>query len=110
MLNAGKLRHRVDIEQPVIAQDSETGAITETWAVFAQNIPAAIEPLSARDFIQSGAAQSEITTRITVRWLEGVRPNMRVVDGDTRYNIRGVLPDKNSGREYLTLPCDEVQG
>ena len=110
MLAAGKLRHRVTIEQPTVTQNAQTGEITEGWSVFAANIPAAIEDLSARDFIQSAAMQSEITTRITVRYLPGIKPNMRVVNGDTIYNIRGVLADKDSRREYITLPCDEVLG
>ena len=110
MLAAGKLRHRVTIEQPTITQNPLTGEITEGWGTFAANIPAAIEDLSARDFIQSAAMQSEITTRITVRYLPGIKPNMRVVNGDTIYNIRGVLFDKDSRREYITLPCDEVLG
>ena len=110
MLAAGRLRHRVTIEQPTITQNPLTGEITEGWSTFAANIPAAIEDLSARDFIQSAAMQSEITTRITVRYLPGIKPNMRVVNGDTIYNIRGVLFDKDSRREYITLPCDEVLG
>lgn len=110
MIAAGKLRHRVTIEQPTITQNPLTGEITEGWGAFASNLPAAIEDLSARDFIQSAAVQSEITTRITVRYLPGIKPNMRVVNGDTIYNIRGVLNDKDSRREYITLPCDEVLG
>ena len=110
MIAAGKLRHRVTIEQPTITQNPLTGEITEGWAAFASNIPAAIEDLSTRDFIQSGAKQSEITTRITVRYMPGIRPNMRVVSGETIYNIRGHLLDKDSRREYITLPCDEVLG
>jgi hypothetical protein len=30
---------------------------------------------------------------------------MRVNHNGTIYNIHGVLPDKKSGREYLTLAC-----
>ena len=110
MLAAGKLRHRVTIEQPTVTQNPLTGEITEGWSTFASSIPAAIEPLSARDFIQSAAMQSEITTRITIRFITGLKPSMRIISGATIYNIRGILPDKNSGREYITLPCDEVLG
>jgi SPP1 family predicted phage head-tail adaptor len=112
MIAAGKLRHRITIQQPAITQDAQTGEITEGWSTFAANLPAAIEPLSARDFIQSAAMQSEITTRITVRYLAGIKPAMRIVDAATGsiYNIRGVLSDKDSGRAYITMPCDEVLG
>jgi SPP1 family predicted phage head-tail adaptor len=110
MLAAGKLRHRIRIEQPAQAQDSATGAITETWATFADNIPAAIEDLSGRDYIQSAAMQSEVTTRITIRYMDGVKPNMRVVAEDATYQIRAAMKDKESRREYITLMCDEVLG
>jgi len=107
MLDAGKLRHRVDIEEPAHAQDSQTGEMVTTWTTFAASIPASIEPLSAREFIQAAATQSQVTARITIRYLPGVTAAMRVKQGDRLYNIHGVLADKSSGIEYLTLPVSE---
>jgi SPP1 family predicted phage head-tail adaptor len=107
MLDAGKLRHRVDIEQQTYTQNSQTGEMTLTWTTFAQSIPASIEPLSAREFIQAAAVQSDVTTRIVIRYRTGVTAAMRIKHGATLYNIRGVLPDKVTGREYITLPCSE---
>lgn len=105
-LAAGKLRHRVRIEDLVTAQDSN-GDIVQTWQNFADNVAAAIEPLSARELVQSQAVQSEVSARITIRWLPGVKATMRIVQGLTVYRIHGVLGDKDSGREYLTLPVSE---
>ena len=107
MLESGKLRHRVDIEQPTYTQDDQTGEMTLTWTAFAQSIPASIEPLSAREFIQAAAVQSSISARIVIRYLPGVTAAMRVKHGSQLYNIHGVLPDKTTGREYLTLPVSE---
>ena len=107
MLESGKLRHRVDIEQPTYTQDDQTGEMTLTWTAFAQSIPASIEPLSAREFIQAAAVQSSVTGRIVIRYLPGVTAAMRVRHGSLLYNIAGVLPDKVTGREYLTLPVSE---
>ena len=33
---------------------------------------------------------------------------MRIDHGGKIYNILGVLSDKESGMDYLTLPCSEV--
>ena len=107
MLEAGKLRHRVDIERQSYAQDEQTGEMVTTWVSYAQSIPASIEPLSAREFIQAAATQSQVTARIVIRYLPGVTAAMRVIHNGRQYNIHGVLSDKSSGIEYLTLPVSE---
>lgn len=105
-LAAGRLRHRVRIEMLAESQASN-GAVSESWVTFADNVPAAIEPLSAREFIAAQQAQSEVTARIVIRYRPGVTAKMRIVHGGRVYNIAGVLPDKESGREYLTMPVSE---
>ena len=101
---SGKLRHRVRIEEQVHATDEDTGAVSTSWQ-FVAVVWAAIEPLSAREFIAAAATQSAITARITIRYRPGMRASMRILHGSSIYNIQGVLPDLESGREYLTLPC-----
>lgn len=105
--SAGKLRHRVSLQMPITAQDPVTGEQTQTWAEVAE-VWAAIEPLSAREFLAAQAQQSKITARIVIRSRE-VSTTWRavhVVNGiSTRaYNIHGVLTDKDSGLDYVTLP------
>ena len=67
-----------------------------------------IQPLSAREFLQASAVNSEVVARVQIRYLAGVMPSMRLVHGTHVYNIKGVLPDPVSGLEYLTLPVSEV--
>ncbi|MCP1404255.1 SPP1 family predicted phage head-tail adaptor [Achromobacter insolitus] len=102
MLDSGKLRHRVSIERITRTQDPDTGAIGETWTEVAK-VWAAVEPLSAREFVQSAAGQSEVTARITIRTRD-IQATDRIIHRGTVYNIRGVLADKDSGLEYITLP------
>ncbi|GHB30484.1 phage head closure protein [Salinicola rhizosphaerae] len=105
-MQAGKLRHRVRLESKQLTQNPQTGAMVESWQPVA-TVWASIEPLSAREFIAAGAEQSSVTTRIVIRYREGVTAQMRAVSRGKTYNIEGVLPDPRSGREYLTLPCSE---
>lgn len=129
-LAAGRLRHRVRIESPVYTQNTTTGERVTTWATFADNVPAEIAPLSAREFIAAQATQSEIVARIVIRHRDGLTADMRIVHSrnvyerdssgdfvrDTNgdkvldhvvtaiYNPQGWLPDPDSGLEYVTSP------
>ena len=106
MMDAGKLRHRVDIEQRVDVQDT-SGDIETTWAPFASSVPAAVEPLSAREFVAAGAVQSKVIARITIRHRPGLDATMRIRHGARIYNPEGFPADKDSGLNYLTIPCSE---
>lgn len=109
--NAGRLRHRVDIQQRAEVQDQLTGEVTWAWIAFALKVAAEVSPASAKEFIQSGAMQSEIIAKIIIRWRQGVVAKMRAVHTvkgvATYYNIEGVLNDPQSGLEWMTLPCSQ---
>lgn len=109
-MQAGKLRHRIQLQQQVQEQDPETGAVVlvwQDWPTLGKKLFASIEPLSARDFIAAQALQSQVTARIVIRYRAGVLPTMRALHLGKVYNIHGVLPDPDSGIEYLTLPVSE---
>ncbi|MGY4876504.1 phage head closure protein [Vreelandella aquamarina] len=107
-MQAGKLRHRCTIEQPSQQQDLNTGEMIRGWAEVGKAWMG-IEPLSARAFIAAQAAQSEVKGQLVMRYRPGLQvdSSMRVREGNTIYNIEGVLPDNRSGKEYLTLPYSE---
>ena len=86
-------------------QDSN-GDVTTGWQTIARPW-AAIEPLSARDFIAAQAQQSEVRGRITIRRRENINASMRILHRGLAYQILGVLNDPESGLEYQTLPVAE---
>lgn len=102
-MQAGKLRHRVTLQRQVQTRDADGGVVV-AWQDVAP-VWAAIEPLSAREFIAGQALTSDVDTRITIRHRADVQADWRAVKGSVIYAIRGVLPDKESGNVYLTLPC-----
>lgn len=108
---AGRLRHRIAIQDyQFVSQDPVTGREVYEWTTIYE-CWAAIEPLSAREFIAAQAAQSKVSARIVIRHVDGIDASMRIVHNrrgsEVVYNIEGVLADKDSGVEYLTLPCSE---
>lgn len=110
------MRHRIKLQRYTtledsnggVYQDPNTGEVPRQWVTYAE-VWAAIEPLSAREFIQSQQMQSEVVARIVIREREGVDAADRIVHerpgrADRVYNIHGILPDTDSGFEYLTMP------
>ena len=106
MLQPGKLNHRVVIQRPVQSQSLTTGAMTTTWENVA-TVWAAIEPSSVREFTAASMEQSKISTRIIIRYRDDITDEMRLYHAakHTYYDIHGVLTDKETGYEYITLPC-----
>jgi SPP1 family predicted phage head-tail adaptor len=100
------MRHRIDIQQPVYTVDETTGARSVAWESILTNglEPAAIVPLSGREFIAAQSIQAGISTRITVRY-QDITPDMRIVHNGTIYNIKAVLPDPTLAK-HLNIMCD----
>lgn len=105
-MQAGKLNKRVSLQRPARVQNPVSGAMVDGWVEVRKQY-ASIEPLSANDFIAAAAAQSEVQCRIVLCWRDDIDRTWRIVHAGRVYTIKGVLPDRETGREYLTLPCSE---
>lgn len=105
-MRAGDLRHRITLQRPEYTQDDITGEMTPSWVEVAK-IWASVEPVSVNQFVSAATNQSKVSARIVIRYRKGIDPTMRILHRDKIYNIEGVLADKVSGLEYLTLPCSE---
>lgn len=106
-MQAGRLRHRIVIEELAVTLDSD-GDQVETWVPIGPALPAEIKPLSGRELIAAQAVQSKVATRIVMRYRPGFEPlphQMRAVHRATVYSIEAVIPDPHSGRQWMTLQC-----
>lgn len=103
-VSAGKLRHIIKIQQNQEVQ-LDDGSMQTQWVDVYSKTYASIEPLSAREFLASATQEMQVSARITVRYKPNIVAKMRILHGATVYNIEGVLPDADSGIEYLTLVC-----
>jgi SPP1 family predicted phage head-tail adaptor len=103
-VRAGKLRHRIAIEQVAETQDPD-GSVIETWSTFA-NAHASIEPISGREYFAAQTTQADVTHRICMRYLAGLIPKMRVKYGLRIFDILSVINVNERNRE-LQLMCKE---
>jgi SPP1 family predicted phage head-tail adaptor len=105
MLPAGRLRHRVQLQEFTSTLNTD-GAVEETWVdSVGRLMPAEIVALSGRELIAAQSIQSRVSSRIRIRYLPGVRAAMRIVHRTTIYNIEAVIPDPDSGQRFITLLC-----
>lgn len=100
LVPAGQLDRRITIESRVVTQ-SGTGAAGETWTTFA-TVWAGKRDLSGREYFEARQDQAEVTTEFTIRYLAGLKREMRILlDGDT-YDIRHVAEiGRRAGQKVL---------
>jgi SPP1 family predicted phage head-tail adaptor len=101
-MRAGTLRHRVHVQHKAETRD-QYGGVVAGWATFAASVPAAILPISGREFFAAEAQQSEVTAKIVMRQLDGLLTSMRIVHNGQQYNIRAILPDATRARHVVCM-------
>jgi SPP1 family predicted phage head-tail adaptor len=100
----GRLRHRIAIEQVAETQDPD-GSVIESWSTYAI-AQASIEPISGREYFAAQTTQADVTHRISLRYLTGVTPKMRVKYGSRIFDILSVINTRERSVE-LQLMCRE---
>ena len=105
MTRAGRLRHRVTIEQstPVAAADGE---LIDSWTTVA-TVWAEVLELRGREYIAAREAHAEVTTKIKLRYIAGLTPKMRVIFGAHTYDIAHIVDLQGRTRD-LELLCTEI--
>jgi len=103
----GNLRHRVTIQKPVITHDN-IGQEVESWQEVAI-VWASIEPLSGKEYFNAQQVNSEISTKVCIRYMAGITSKMRIVFKTHIYNILSVI-NFEERNIYLQLLCSEKVG
>lgn len=111
-IRAGELRHRITIVDPNVKQDTFGDTQASDASIFAENVPAKIETLTGRELWSAQQKVSQVTHRITIRWMRGVLAKMNVKWFDERdrfFQIQAVEnPDGRHKRiELLCVERDD---
>jgi SPP1 family predicted phage head-tail adaptor len=75
MIDPGKLRERVTVQQASAARNS-LGEAVLSWSDFAE-VWASVEGVSARESLTAGQQETTISHRVRLRYLPGLSANMR---------------------------------
>lgn len=101
------LRHRITFQSLVRTPDGQ-GGFTESWVNFA-SVWAKIEPSSARERYFSQQIQPTITHKLTIRWLEGLKTEMRISYLDRIFQIHGIRRE-DERRFFMMIDAEEGVG
>lgn len=110
-MRAGSLRRKVTIETPTEAQNA-LGEPIKSWATFAANVPADIAPYNGSERLIAQQVNSQLNTRMTIRYLAGVTTRMRVIyasaTGTRTFQIENIenIDERN---KQMTLECVESE-
>jgi len=107
-MRSGQLRHRIVIQEPVSSTGYGFGASRkEDWEEF-KTVWGAVWPLRGTELLTAQQLKSEITSRVRIRYTDGVTSGKRLKLGDstTYYDIISVInPDMRN--IYLDLMIRE---
>jgi SPP1 family predicted phage head-tail adaptor len=102
-VNAGALRNRVTLER---SGDPSNWGVTAAWSTFA-TVWAKVEPVSGREYVEGRLIQSELTHKVTIRYLSGVKADMRV-NFEGRYLKIFAVRNVGERNRELELDCTEL--
>ena len=111
-MNAGKLNKRIEIQELGTKKDSD-GYQVEEWATI-RRLSAMVVPISAMEYNQAKATQTQNTTRFVVRYsnnlyalLKDNSKQLAILYKSGRYNVESVINDYESN-ESITIIGTEV--
>jgi SPP1 family predicted phage head-tail adaptor len=102
---AGKLRHLVQIVTPNSRQDTFGGTNVQDDSNLAE-LPAAVEALVGRELYAAQQINPEVTHKITIRYMDGIRAKMNVLFRGRFFQIEAPL-DPDERQRMLILLCIE---
>lgn len=109
MIKPGELRHKVDILTPPVDRN-DYGEVDETaeWPVFKEGVWASVEPLKGRELFNAQQINSELTLRVKMWYIPGVKAKMRIRSRGQVFEIVGPPIDNKQINRELELMCKEV--
>lgn len=98
-IQAGKLRHKIDIVRVSTAQDSTGGSDLSTDVLYA-NVWASIEAITGRETYSAGTELSSVSHKVTIRYI-GAAPSWQSLHN---YSANDLIKDSNGYLQQAQNP------
>lgn len=105
-MKAGRLRHVITLQRNEPTKN-DLGEPTPNWVDYA-DCDAEIMPLRGREFFDAQQVNAELTTRVRIRWVEGVKAEHRVIFEGRTLEIASPPMNTDEKNRELVLMCKEV--
>lgn len=110
-LSAGRLRHRIRIEEPNLVDNGKGGrsapAGQAKWKMLADRVPAEVIALRGDRALQHLVERQRQLWKVTIRNRTGLTIANRIVYGDFVLAITAIAP--TDARDGLVLSCESGQ-
>ncbi|MDQ7095946.1 phage head closure protein [Desulfosporosinus sp. PR] len=109
-VKAGELRHCITIQyNAALGQTDENSFSAEDWRpLCSKSLYAKKDGLKGRLFYQAAAAQAEDDIMFTIRYLEGIKAGMRVIEGSETFEVKVSPIDVDGLRQWLEVHTRQV--
>ncbi len=112
-MDIGRMRQKIEIEQPSQIRNASGGISPDRWSNFA-TCWASVAPLTGSENLTAERIDADVTHRVRCRYLDvaGITPDMRIKmvnEGDRILDITSVINWKELD-ETVELMCRELQG
>ena len=104
-MNPGVLRHRITFLH-MVEKENEVGDTVFVEEPF-KTVWASVEPLRGRDYFEARKIQSEATHKITIRYLPGVTPDMKIEFKGRMFEIEGPPINPGERNRFLEILAKE---
>ena len=106
-MQAGTLRHRITIQRKVAGspQQNAVGEPDVTWTDYLV-VSASVDPITGNEPFIAQEHLSRVTSKIRLRYREGITSDMRVSFNSNVYDIKAVLNWGERNVELLLL-CEQ---
>lgn len=108
MVKPGRMNRRITFQRQSITRDA-VGQLVQTWTEICSRM-VSLEPLNGREYFNASGENSQVTTRIRVRYdttVGAIKPYDRAVSYQTSpgtvYDILSVINPNENNREIILM-------
>ena len=101
-MNPGQLNQRVTVERRQGGTDDWGQPLPDAWTALC-TVWAAVEPLVGREYMAAAAMQSDVSTRVRMRYRPGVTAGDRLLHEGRVYDIQSVIDFRSARRELVLM-------
>jgi len=106
-VNAGRLRHYVEIQKPERSEDRQAGYVTRWVTIPHGQVWCEIIPMNASKTYEAAQLIHGVTHEIVTWYIPGVDANVRIKYGDRLFAVRSVFNNLEMNTELHFL-CEET--
>ena len=103
-MQAGRLRHRVELQQPTESRDV-SGGVTRIWLTIVTRW-ADIIPLRGQERFDAAKVEAQTNVKFRLRYYQPINQKWRIKWGDRIYNINAII---NAGERNFMLEIDAIE-